>query len=66
MTETLSLEAYGRRMRAVEGIDVRDGGAAIGGLESGGCGLRVYLDVSCLNRPFDDQSQLRIAWKPRP
>jgi predicted nucleic acid-binding protein len=22
--------------------------------------LRVYLDVSCLNRPFDDQSQTRI------
>jgi predicted nucleic acid-binding protein len=22
--------------------------------------VRVYLDVSCLNRPFDDQSQLRI------
>jgi predicted nucleic acid-binding protein len=23
--------------------------------------MRIYLDVSCLNRPFDDQSQLRIA-----
>ena len=22
--------------------------------------LKIYLDVSCLNRPFDDQSQLRI------
>ncbi len=22
--------------------------------------MRVYLDVSCLNRPFDDQEQLRI------
>jgi predicted nucleic acid-binding protein len=22
--------------------------------------VRVYLDVSCLNRPFDDQSQLRV------
>jgi len=22
--------------------------------------VRVYLDVSCLNRPFDDQSQMRI------
>jgi hypothetical protein len=22
--------------------------------------MRIYLDVSCLNRPFDDQSQLRI------
>ena len=21
---------------------------------------RIYLDVSCLNRPFDDQSQVRI------
>jgi predicted nucleic acid-binding protein len=24
------------------------------------CRLRIYLDVSCLNRPFDDQSQVRI------
>ena len=23
--------------------------------------MKVYLDVSCLNRPFDDQSQARIA-----
>jgi len=22
--------------------------------------VKIYLDVSCLNRPFDDQSQLRI------
>ncbi|HSW44151.1 MAG TPA: hypothetical protein VLM89_01100 [Phycisphaerae bacterium] len=22
--------------------------------------MRVYLDVSCLNRPFDDQTQPRI------
>ena len=22
--------------------------------------MRVYLDVSCLNRPFDDQSQARV------
>jgi hypothetical protein len=22
--------------------------------------MRIYLDVSCLNRPFDDQSQLRV------
>ena len=22
--------------------------------------MRIYLDVSCLNRPFDDQSQPRI------
>jgi hypothetical protein len=22
--------------------------------------LRIYLDVSCLNRPFDDQAQARI------
>lgn len=25
-----------------------------------GLSLKIYLDVSCLNRPFDDQSQLRI------
>ena len=23
--------------------------------------MRVYLDLSCFNRPFDDQSQARIA-----
>lgn len=23
-------------------------------------GLRIYLNVSCLNRPFDDQEQPRI------
>ncbi len=23
-------------------------------------GMRIYLDVSCLNRPFDDQTQVRI------
>ena len=22
--------------------------------------MRIYLDVSCLNRPFDDQNQLRV------
>jgi len=22
--------------------------------------MKVYLDVSCLNRPFDDQTQARI------
>lgn len=22
--------------------------------------MKIYLDVSCLNRPFDDQSQARI------
>ncbi len=22
--------------------------------------MRIYLDISCLNRPFDDQTQLRI------
>jgi hypothetical protein len=22
--------------------------------------VRIYLDVSCLNRPYDDQSQVRI------
>jgi len=22
--------------------------------------VRIYLDVSCLNRPFDDQSQMRV------
>jgi len=27
---------------------------------AGGDGVRIYLDVSCLNRPFDDQGQERI------
>jgi len=22
--------------------------------------MKIYLDVSCLNRPFDDQAQVRI------
>jgi hypothetical protein len=22
--------------------------------------VKIYLDVSCLNRPFDDQSQVRV------
>jgi len=26
----------------------------------GSCNVKIYLDVSCLNRPFDDQSQARI------
>ncbi len=25
--------------------------------------MKVYLDVCCLNRPFDDQSQLRIRYE---
>lgn len=28
--------------------------------ELGGDGMRIYLDVCCLNRPFDDQSQERV------
>ena len=29
--------------------------------EGGGCDMRVYLDNCCYNRPFDDQSQVRVV-----
>jgi hypothetical protein len=25
--------------------------------------MRIYLDVSCLNRPFDDASQVRVRFE---
>lgn len=27
----------------------------------GGYDLRIYLDMCCYNRPYDDQSQLKVA-----
>ncbi len=33
---------------------------ALGGTPGGEGTVKIYLDVSCLNRPFDDQSQVRI------
>jgi predicted nucleic acid-binding protein len=29
-------------------------------LKTNGAAMKIYLDVSCLNRPFDDQNQTRI------
>lgn len=32
-----------------------------GNVSIGGADLRVYLDMCCYNRPYDDQSQLKVA-----
>lgn len=34
-----------------------------GRISEGGHDLKIYLDMCCYNRPYDDQSQLKVAIK---